>query len=299
MSIDILSILDKYSLISSTTETSGNYVRISCPFHNEAIASFSIRLDNGVFHCFGCGMRGTIKTLVAKLEKCNELQALMIIKRFKDTSFKQPIVKTNSDLLYGAKLQYEVISKPNWRQEHCNYMIKERNFIPKTLNEFGVKIDECSRFYPILIPILDNGIFKGTLRRRIDNSDRRKYMNNKGFSRKRVLGGMYEDGWILVVEGYLDMMKAWQLGYKNVACLFHWKASPNQIQKLKHFSNKIISGLDNTPLGEEGTKLLQKYFKVKRFKYAEECKDIGDYKTKFKFRKSIYETLEGGHNNGN
>ena len=35
-----------------------NFVGL-CPFHNEKTASFTVNLERGFFHCFGCGAGGT------------------------------------------------------------------------------------------------------------------------------------------------------------------------------------------------------------------------------------------------
>src|SRR5713226_1884243 len=32
-----------------------------CPFHQEKTPSFSIDIEKGVFHCFGCGLSGGVK----------------------------------------------------------------------------------------------------------------------------------------------------------------------------------------------------------------------------------------------
>ena len=34
--------------------------RVVCPFHREQTPSFSVDLDAGIFHCFGCGEQGGI-----------------------------------------------------------------------------------------------------------------------------------------------------------------------------------------------------------------------------------------------
>ena len=36
----------------------GNQIMARCPFHEDNNPSLSINLERGMFHCFGCGVRG-------------------------------------------------------------------------------------------------------------------------------------------------------------------------------------------------------------------------------------------------
>ncbi|HTW89789.1 MAG TPA: DNA primase [Candidatus Binataceae bacterium] len=47
-----------------------NYVGL-CPFHNEKTPSFSVNAERGFFHCFGCGVGGTVFDFVMRLEGLN------------------------------------------------------------------------------------------------------------------------------------------------------------------------------------------------------------------------------------
>lgn len=40
-----------------------------CPFHKDTNPSLSLSNEKGVFHCFGCGVKGNIITFYAKLKK--------------------------------------------------------------------------------------------------------------------------------------------------------------------------------------------------------------------------------------
>ncbi len=44
-----------------------NYVGL-CPFHQEKTPSFSVNLERGFFHCFGCGLGGTLFDFVMRVE---------------------------------------------------------------------------------------------------------------------------------------------------------------------------------------------------------------------------------------
>jgi DNA primase len=62
---------------ASIVEVIGTHVRLKragrnwvglCPFHNEKTPSFSVNAERGFFHCFGCGVGGTVFDFVMRLE---------------------------------------------------------------------------------------------------------------------------------------------------------------------------------------------------------------------------------------
>ena len=54
-----------------------------CPFHNEKTASFTVSLERGFFHCFGCGIGGTVFDFVMKIEGLTFPEALQsLAKRY-------------------------------------------------------------------------------------------------------------------------------------------------------------------------------------------------------------------------
>jgi DNA primase len=44
-----------------------NFVGL-CPFHNEKTPSFSVNAERGFFHCFGCGVGGSVFNFITKIE---------------------------------------------------------------------------------------------------------------------------------------------------------------------------------------------------------------------------------------
>lgn len=291
----VLSILNRYGLLHENTQFSDSNIKVHCPFHDEYEPSFSVNVEDGRFLCFGCGESGSLQKLIMKIEKVNSLQASMILQKYKNEKVViKKDTRTRKEKLRGAYIQYASLPILDWENKKYrnNYMIKERGFKPQILNKFKVRLEE-SEDYPILIPIFDNGEYKGNLFRRIDKIEYKKYLNSKGFHKKESLGGTYNNEFpVLVVEGYLDMMKARQFGYKNSCCLFGCEPSDQQIEKLKKHTDKLIVALDNTPQGRKGTEKLKKHFKIKRFRFQYNNKDIGDIESQNVFNKCLYDTLK-------
>src|ERR1700741_3132326 len=57
-----------------------NFVGL-CPFHNEKTASFTVNLERGFFHCFGCGAGGTVFDFLMKSEGLTFAEALHALAR--------------------------------------------------------------------------------------------------------------------------------------------------------------------------------------------------------------------------
>src|SRR5579864_7306013 len=59
-----------------------NFVGL-CPFHNEKTPSFSVSLERGFFHCFGCGAGGTVFDFIIRIEGLTFPEALQsLAKRY-------------------------------------------------------------------------------------------------------------------------------------------------------------------------------------------------------------------------
>jgi DNA primase len=252
--------------------------KTSCVYHSEHTPSLTVNANTGVFYCFGCGVTGTIVDLVAKIEDVNTLIALAIcVKLSKGSNSFIPIQKQNKNWLNEAKVLFNSCIKPSWPNIKRHYLLK-RGFTPKTLSYFDIRLDPFSD-HPIVIPLRENKSFKGYLRRRSDSDDEPKYLYNPGFRRKIALVGEYRKGVILVAEGFLDMAKAWQGGFSNICCTLGWKPTSYQIEKLKKYTDTIISGLDNTETGEKGNAVLGEHFNIVRFPFPDGKKDIGAMST--------------------
>ncbi len=68
--VDLLGVVDKLAL-QSVSIVNGN-IMSRCPYpdHDDGTPSFGIRIDDGVFHCYGCNRSGNVVHLIKNLTKC-------------------------------------------------------------------------------------------------------------------------------------------------------------------------------------------------------------------------------------
>lgn len=282
--------------------------KIICPFHGDKNPSLQINKQTGFFYCYGCGLSGGAFELVKNYEP--NLSPVEIYKKLHSfvKEGKGDIggrdVYTYTNLLYthsfvdsktkyreGIKLAkdfYFNLPETNWYKlpeeaiPILRYM-KHRGFTTSTLKKFGAKFT-YNKNYPIVFPMYDNGIFRGYVMRTDDPTveDQRKYMYNKEFRRRITLPGDYKNSTVILVEGFLDMLKAKQYGIKYVAAVLGWKLTSEQFEKLKRCGVKtIICALDNDECGRKGYKYLKRicsvnHISVKRIRYPKTMKDMGD-----------------------
>lgn len=282
--------------------------KIICPFHGDKNPSLQINKQTGFFYCYGCGLSGGAFELVKNYEP--NLSPIEIYKKlhsfvkegkggiggrdvytYTNLPYTHSFVDSKVKYKEGIKLAkdfYFNLPETNWYKlpeeaiPILRYM-KHRGFTTSTLKKFGAKFT-YNKNYPIVFPMYDNGIFRGYVMRTDDPTveDQRKYMYNKEFRRRITLPGDYKNSTVILVEGFLDMLKAKQYGIKYVAAVLGWKLTSEQFEKLKRCGVKtIICALDNDECGRKGYKYLKRicsvnHISVKRIRYQKTMKDMGD-----------------------
>lgn len=267
--------------------------KVMCPFHGDINPSMSVDLAKSRVYCFGCQKSFTafqfVEAAEPTLNKIGVYGKMASIDRGEKIDLQPQYIRDNSEidfeqLLIQAKDYYYNLPKTDWVNseptDELNYLL-ERGFLPKLLNKCGARIN-YNAWYPIIFPIIDNGEYKGWVCRTTSKSieARRKYLYNRGFRRKTCLCGKYNNkSPLVIVEGYMDMLKLRQAGLKNVVATMGWKMSDEQRQKLKENGVvDIVSALDNDESGEKGyNHLLTQGFKtVQKWKFRKDQKDPGD-----------------------
>lgn len=274
--------------------------KIVCPFHGDLNPSMQINLNKSFFYCYGCGIHGSTFELVKAFEPT--LNTFEVYRKVAEivkgntgpknvAASAEPSFKSKVSYREGIELArdfYYNLPKTNWfKVDEDAFGIKmymnKRGFKTSTLNKAQAKAT-YNKLYPIVFPMFDNGVFRGYVMRTNDPNveGERKYMYNKGFKRRITLPGDYKYHTVVLVEGFLDMLKAKQIGIKYVVAVLGWKLTGEQLEKLKKAGVKtIICALDNDDAGNKGYKYLKRVcsinkLKLHRLRYPKSMKDMGD-----------------------
>lgn len=116
----------------------------------------------------------------------------------------------------------------------------------------------------LMIPICDaSGRVVGFGARTLDPDGLPKYLNSPQtavFDKGRLLFGLdlakrhiREAREAVVVEGYLDVMQAWQAGYRNVVAQMGTALTEAQLHLLKRYSKRFVLALDADAAGAQAT----------------------------------------------
>jgi len=250
-----LSLLEQVLDLQPTSDPSE--FKCLCPFHSERDPSFYINFEKKVFHCFGCGIGGTITRLLKLLKLKPQTEQVS-----DETKASIYDVLQAAQLFFRDQLRSNENAK-RWLKEKGREHFRDRFGLgyapsdPKALREALSSFpDELlvqsglfgKSLYPVLrnritIPIHDeNGKLVGFAGRSIDDSEP-KFLNTRNsavFHKRLVLFGMnyalqlLKEGGnneLFVVEGYFDAM---HLLYHQIpaVALMGIALSPSQAHKI-------------------------------------------------------------------
>jgi DNA primase len=189
------------------------------------------------------------------------------------------------------KAQIELFQRELKLSSSAKTALGDRNFLPETLETFQVGFCPAFAGYDfdlmngrIVVPIYDAyDNWLGFAGRKIDyystqvkeyyqlktsnlqGLDRfmkwkvSKWINspyqkaNHLFNLNRAKKHIYEVGYCIIVEGYFDVMRLHQLGFKNVVALSGTSLTETQCNLIYRYCNKVLIMLDGDDAGKNAT----------------------------------------------
>lgn len=287
-----------YKLNIPVESERGDEITAICPGHElrtgqaDNNPSWSINTETGVHHCFSCGYKGNLLTLVAEqLSFITDNNRLDI-----DTAKRWLTNNSGIDLeaiarqLESIKDSYVVLPKPVPISEARlavyskvpDWALESRNLTFDAAIAFGVRWDNNA--FNWILPIRDwenNTLLgwqeKGQVNRHFKNRPTGVLKSQTVFSDG---GASYKT--CIVVESPLDAVRLRSMGIEGAVSTFGASISTEQLRIIRSHYEQIIFALDNDPMGRgSSTRILEltrnSGFECKFFNYSEtDAKDVGD-----------------------
>lgn len=257
-----------------------------CIFHSEKTASLAF-FANGTYKCFGggCGASGDIITLVQSIENVNFQEACKMI----GDNVGYDVVLEEPNPAYEAyKDTLDNHTRRYWSNLQGNgdalkYLLCERGISKEMIDlfrlgytdaeEYKYRIDMGGISSKIVFPILEHKRRKpkcvGMAYRGLTD-EKPKYINDVNqdgregqnpllagvFTKGDLLYGMplaYEgiskNNYIILVEGYLDVISMHQAGITNTVGSMGTSITENQIKEITKVTNNVLLFLDGDKAG--------------------------------------------------
>lgn len=245
----------------------GNEFRAKCPLHQDRNPSFSLNIPAGVWICHaGCG-KGDFIRLVELVMGCSPQEAHDWI-RNNGHSASVDMLSKDLAVALGQIPPEEVALAPSsdwferFSQLSNNVMpmwFLERGFTWGTVNKWNLRYDPIEE--AVIIPVMWDNQLLGTITR---NTSKflPKYQNSDGLPKSEILFGEISKAVneIIIVEGVLDALWLWQLGYNAVSILGS-SISAKQVEIVRRYRfGEVIMCLDNDEAGVKGTEAAVKLF---------------------------------------
>lgn len=270
-------ILDHYGLLKGLKRRKYELIGF-CPIHDQNHYnknSFCVSTVKNNWHCFSCGAGGNVLDFVAAMEKVSIRQAgLLIQKRFGVVSGEdKKLVKEKRKIKEPKeekKEPGEVVNPPltfelkTLDPEHP--YLKKRGLKEETIEEFGLGF--CKKGLMkgrVVIPIHnENGELVAYVGRYPGNPPEGESKNKfpTKFKKSLVVFNLnrakdkVRDERLISVEGFFDVFKLWQAGYKNVVALMGTSMSDEQeklIVEAVGGNGRVVLMFDSDEAGVKAT----------------------------------------------
>jgi len=271
-----------------------------CPMHLERTGrpdsrpSWSMNVETGVHHCFSCGYRGTLLTLVAEINEFETQWGRLDFDAAK--AWLRSNIEVNFELLAkqleDAKNTYVPVQRPIEMSEARlaifdgvppDWALSARDLTAEACAKHGVLWDAQQRGWITPIRNPENHKLMGWQ----EKGQVSRYFRNRptGVQKSTTLFGLdvWTGGTMIVVESPLDVVRLSSLGVEGGVSTFGASISQDQVDLMRR-ADKLIIAFDNPKIDPAGEKASREMLARTRkeglecffFNYVGEGKDIGD-----------------------
>lgn len=272
----------------------GDQIAFYCPFHNNThTPSCSINESSGAWICFNpsCSESGTILDLVKRVMQINDFQALRLIMshgKIKSDAFEDELNAVLDDKPEFEEFPQETLNRLHaglFENQEAKLYLISRGINEESIKHFGLGFSGSTNM--VITPVHSpEGIPVGLVGRSISD---KKFKNSNNLPKSKTLFNIHRakriGSNVIIVESNFDAIRVHQAGFPNVVATLGGHMSPNNLNLLNRYFNKIIIMTDSDSAGRElgnsiASRLRNKdilwasheYGKI----YPHEAKDAGD-----------------------
>jgi DNA primase len=235
-----------------------------CPIHRgDGKDAFHVNLTRSVFHCFSCGVGGTVLDFVAAMEGCSLFDAAQRLQTMTCSSTPLTLTPYRKELVTERRKVSSALTFKLTGIDCKHPYLVERGITQKTAVEFGVG------FYAgpglmhrrLVIPIHNaEGVLIAYGGRSVDQTQPR-YRVPPAFAKSEILFNMHRAASggslsVIVVEGFFDCMKVHQAGVRSVIGLMGSVLYEPQRHALLERFRDITLLLDGDPAGRKASAII-------------------------------------------
>lgn len=274
-------------------ETDDDYL-CECPFHviGKQKSSLYVHKEKGIYHCWICESKGIIEKLVAKKLNVPMQEAVAMVKNKFDiyTADPEKLQQFIEDIPdYDGRQKRKVAEdEPMAESELLLYKGKHtyltnRGINEETQREFEIGYDPFWK--RVTIPIRnEDGELVSIVGRGIFDDIQPKYYFYNTFKKGNVLYNLHRvkesfpvSQSLILVEGTLDCMWMYQIGYNNVVASFGCNVTKTQAGLIAKNCRQLFCLYDGDTAGTDGRvrvdELLGNRIKVKHVLLPHKYKD--------------------------
>lgn len=223
-----------------------------CPVHDESTPSFYIHKETYLCHCFGCGVKGMLDTVLAKALE-------MDIREIRE-QLDLPHLLSRPIRIEPTEYKFKRSLLAPFPRVSQHPHLKKRGFKSDTVMLAHTQWDEKRR--RLVFPLRSlGGVVDGAAGRATRTQDSKWYFygNTKtGHILYQPLDTLRLD---IIVEGIFDCLWLFQHGYTGSAALMGSWATMPQINLIKRNTDEVLLFLDNDEPGRMGQEYLAKELK--------------------------------------
>ena len=210
--------------------------------------NLQINFNKLLWHCWNCDEGGTLFGLLYIVCGIKRKQAVKLFKL--DQINVGETLKTVLGILDPKKARYYYYEKflVSSRYKYWD----TRNINTETVVKYNLGFDKITN--RLVIPLMENRKCIGLTRRAIFSEQRPKYLDTKGYDKKKFLYGWdqldFDEDTVIVTEGPIDTLAVSQLDY-NVVGLMGSDLTDYNAKRLAQQFPHVALMLDNDEKGEQ------------------------------------------------